>query len=791
MFTLKHIFRTIQKFKYYSGLNILGLSLGLTCVILISIWIFNELGYDKFHENYNRIYQINYKTPEGERSAGSPAPLAPAISEEVAGIKNTARLFQLPELAFKYEDKMFYEDNGISADPDMFKMFSFKEVRGDPVEALSKINSIIITRSFAHKYFGNEDPIDKEIMMEGRVSMTVNAVIEDAPAQSHIQFDYIFPHKFIETYRFAGLGWEDPNFHTYVQIVDQTNIQSAIEAITKVSVNNDHPHVKYSEWQTLLRPIGDIYLDHEIHYTFGVSGDRRYLYIFGSIALLILILACINYINLTVSLFARRKKASAIKKVCGAKKKTIFRHYFAETFFFTAISSGLAFLAACYLKNSMDDLFGKELGSILPEPAFLLCIGLVFLITTVACAIYPALLFSGSGIIKSLNRNDKQKSGILRSMVIVQNIIAIVLIASTLGVIHQLNFIRDKKLGFNSEQVVYINLRGNIGTKIELVKNQLLSYGGITGLAMKDCVPYSGRNFTVAVSWFKDGKWQNDNKQELITMETTRVDENYFDLMKVEFVDGRNFSSEITSDKNHYIVNETAASKMGFDQPVGKSFMLYGRKGKIIGVIKDTYFKSLHEKIKPQVFYLYQDAARQSYRSSLFMKLKPNDIEGSIRHIGKIWRQHNPNIPFEYHFLDSDYEKLYRSDSRISLLMKIFTGIAIFIACLGLLGQISITVENRIKEIGIRKVNGAKVFQVMTLLNKNFILWVVLACIIAMPLSFYLLSKWLQNFAYKTQLSWWIFALAGVVALGIALLTVSWQSWRAARRNPVESLRYE
>jgi putative ABC transport system permease protein len=424
------------------------------------------------------------------------------------------------------------------------------------------------------------------------------------------------------------------------------------------------------------------------------------------------------------------------------------------------------------------------------NPVFAGLIGGLFLLSILLCSVYPSIIFSGSKAIELMNRYSERKTGILKSLVVFQNIIAVFLIVAALGINRQMQYIRHKKLGFNTEQIAYTYLRGDIFKKIKVVRQTLLENPNISEVGLKDCLPYRQVNGTIGISWKNNGEWQNEGKQDLISMETTRIDDQYLKMMDVKFVAGRNFSEEIATDKQNYIVNEEAARLMGIDNPVGTEFKLYGQQGIIVGVIKNTYFKSLHENINPQVFHLYDDESSQSYFSALFIKIN-GDINSAISHVQKVWIQNNPGIPFEYHFLDQDYEKLYEKDTRIAKMINLFCSLAVFIACLGLFGQAVISSENRIKEIGIRKVNGARVSEILIILNKDFVKWVGIAFIIATPFAWFALNKWLQNFAYKTSLSWWIFALAGLLAFGIALLTVSWQSWRAATRNPVEALRYE
>ncbi len=789
MKNLKFIIRSIIHPKLFTSLNIAGLSIGLICVIIISLWVLNEKGYDKFNHNFESIYRLEFNSKEGKTEMdGSPNPLAVAIEEEVSAVEFATRLRNAPEMAFKYKSNMFFENNGITADPQIFKIFSFKEIIGNAQKALEEANSIVITQSFAERYFGKEDPIGKQLLVEGEFNLTVNAVIEDVPAQSHIQFDYILPHKLGEAAHFCGLEWGDPNFIIYVLLKRDSNPLDAAKTITQVAKDRGMPHVKWGGMVSYLRPLSGVYLTYNIENQLGETGDYRYLYVFSSIALLILILACINYLNLTVSLFARKQKDTSIKKVCGAGNLTIFWNNFLESGIIVLISFFIALLITSSVYPSIKTFLNKPLGiNLFDFEVSLVVIGL-FVLTVLFCAIYPAILFSGPKAIALMNRYSKRKSNVLKGMVLFQNIIAVCLIIMVVGVSKQMNYLTDKDLGFQTNQIAYVKLRGQITNKLSVFKQSLLQNSGIVEITKKDCLPYGLRNSTSGLSWKTDGEWQNKSGDQV--METTRIDANYFDMMDVKFVEGRNFREDFAEDKKNFIVNEEAVRKMGLKNPIGTEFRLYDQFGIIVGVIKDTYFKSLYDKIKPQVFHLFKDEARESYFGILFFKIKGNTKE-AITHVENSWTQINPGIPFEYHFLNSDYEKLYEKDIRNARMLNTFCVLAVFIACLGLFGQAAISGENKTKEIGIRKVNGARTNEVIAMLNRDFIKWVAIAFVIACPIAWYAMHKWLENFAYKTTLSWWVFAAAGVIALVIALVTVSWQSWRAATRNPVESLRYE
>jgi putative ABC transport system permease protein len=790
---LKLLSRNIVKFRLYSFLNITSLSVGLVSVIYIFLWIFYETGYDKFNTNFYNIYRINFETKDGVQWTGSPAPFAPAIIENAPGIEAAVRILRCPAFSFSFGDKMFFEDKGITSDPELFDIYSFRVLSGDAKEALNSAESMVITNSFAQRYFGNEDPLNKQLSIEGQGFLTIKAIIEDIPSQSHIQFDYILSHKFAVANHLCGLEWGDPNFQTYIKLNQKTDIENVLSSITKVAMDNKLPQIFYGENKFILQPLKDIYLDYEIENSIAETGDKRYVKVFGLVGILILVLACINYINLSISLFTKRQKNSSIHKIWGAFRKDIFIQYLSETLLLVFVSLILALGLVWFLKPVFNSLVGKEISLSLYDAKYCLFIIILGLFTVVLCGVYPSLLLSkpkANNLFAKLNfKNSKHKS--LQLMVGFQNVISILLIICAIGISKQMAFIQNKKLGFKADQIVYVTLRGNISKSIYAVKAKLSDYPGITQICFKDCLPFGIRNNTRGIAWKEKGELKNTGKDNYFGSETTTIDTSYFKMLGVEFALGRNFNENFALDKQNYILNEEAVRQMGLSSPIGTEFALYGRWGTIVGVIKDTYFKSLHKKISPQVFYLFNDLEKESYYSIIFLKLTGSEIQKSIGFIKETWTEFNPGIPFEYHFLDDSYESLYKSDRRIGLMINTFSLLAVFIACLGVFGQSTIASENRIKEIGIRKINGSKVTEVMFMLNKEFVIMVIIAFIIATPVGWYAMHKWLQTFAYKTELNWWIFALAGLLAMGIVLLTVSWQSWRAATRNPVEALRYE
>lgn len=558
---LKTIYRSVNKHKQTTLLNILGLSLGLAAFLLISFWITHEWSMDRYHTHFDRIYQINYlDQTDGEIWAGSPSPLAPMIREEISGIEAVARIRPCPDFAFKYGDLMFYEANGMTADAELFDIFSFKILLGDPGQALQQTHNIVITESFSRRYFGQANPLGEQLLVEAEGLLTVGAVIEDPPKSSHIQFDYLLSHKFAETYRICGLDWGDPNFRTFVLAVPGTDMQEVCSQITVATSAHGCPHVKYGNHIYTPRPLEEIYLDYKIPNILGPTGDSRTIYALGSIGIFILLLACINTINLSLALLARQSKSVSIKKIIGAQR----RHIFTSTLLETAVIISIAFMVALALFEFARPLV-TTLASVhltLPKgPGVWMFYGALFIGVVLVCGIYPAFLISG---IRSLHvfENKTIKHKPLSLLVIVQNIVSIALIISTLVIAHQMHYVQYKELGFDSEQVFYVFLRGKIVEKINTVKTRLMAHADVQGIAFKDCLPYSLCNNTTGVVWKKDGEIENDTRNP-VGMETTRIDEGYFDLMGVEFVAGRNFSPEFGMDTHNYIINETAARRMG------------------------------------------------------------------------------------------------------------------------------------------------------------------------------------------------------------------------------------
>ena len=785
--------RNLIKNKANTLINIFGISIALACSLTILLWVKYELSYDNFHKNNRNIYRIYSKTPDGYLSDGTPSPLGPAMLQEIPELEAAVRIRNTPTFLFRYGQNSFFAENGATTDPEFFKVFNFPLKQGNPKTALSDPFNIILSEKLADRYFGKEDPMGKQLEIEGQGFLTVTGVMYDFPSNSHLKFDYLMPHKFLEMVPLCGLTWGDPNFRTYLLFKNLPDQQITEAAINQTAIKNNFPQVVDKKYDLHMEALKDIYLNYEINNRLGPQGDIRLVKIYGAVGLFILIIACINFMNLSLTGFRNRIKEIAVKKVTGASRMKLIYQFLGESFIIILISLNIGIVLIKVISPSISS-FTNVSGSLFKHFNFqisaIISVGVI--LTTVVAGLYPALvisrhkpnaIFSGRMIIAGKSRTGKY-------LVMLQFAISIVLVICTLTISKQMSYIKNKPLGFDRENVIFIPIRENIGKKFNIVRNELLKSPDIIAVSAKDCLPFTQRNGTCGVIWKQDNEIKNTDCA--FGMETTRVDDKYFGLIGAEFTEGRDFSyEEGDSTKKVYIINEEAAKEMGLQNPISTEFALYGEWGTIVGVIKNTYFKSLDNNIQPQLFHLFSNIDREGYLGSVLIKTRGNNNSKVINHIKKVWYSVNSITPFEYGFLDQEYDNLYKKYQRNSEVITFFSLLAIFISCLGIFGLSSMLAKQRTKEIGIRKSNGADTSSIMVLLGASFVHWLTVSIIIACPVAWYAMNKWLQNFAYHTQISWWIFVLAGLLTYSIALLTVSFQTLRVAVTNPVEALRYE
>ena len=789
---LKISIRHIRRNKIYASINIIGLAIGIAGFFLIMLWVQDELSFDKFHQNRDSIYRVVCDT-KGDAFFGSPAPLAPTIQSELPEVVRATRLYRVPRFVFAVEQKSFYEDNGIVVDSAFFHMFSFPFIKGSLETGFTNPDHIVITESMARKYFGEDDPINKKINVEGEGFLVVGGVLKDIPSNSHLQFDYALPYVFLQDVRLCGLQWGDFNFKTYVQLnlpLDQADVQNKI---TQIAINHDCPQIKYSGFSFSLQSLNDMYL-HPISAYDIQLGDIKYIYIFSIIALLVLGVACFNFINLSTARAMTRAKEVSIRKVVGANRRQIMYQLWSEFFVLAVLASILSLGIIQLAMPAFNQLTGKQLAiSLLQPQIFMLMLG-ALLCCGLLAGFYPALSISVFQPVKLLQRQSiaGSNSPLLRRLLVVsQFALSILLIVCTLVVAQQMRYIQKKSWTLRDDVVLHMPIKENVGSKFDVVKHELLQHPNIVAVSAKDALPTFINNNTTGVWW--TGK---TDAQSSLHIETIRVSHDYFKTMGLALTEGRTFSQEFSDDESAaYILNEEAVRQTGLSDPVGKSFALYRRQGPIIGVVQDSYFQTLKQPKRPQAFYLFTNLPREGFFGSVFIRIAKTqnhgDLKTAISYIESVWRGVNQIAPFEYHFLDQTIQTQYKDEQRLMLLFSIFSALAILISCLGLFGLATFMAERRTKEIGIRKALGSTVSGVVILLTRSFAAWVLLANIIAWPLAWFAMNKWLQNFVYRVSMSWWLFVIAGATALVIALLTISWQAIRAATANPVEALRYE
>ena len=786
---LKVTLRNIKQHKGYSFINIAGLAVGLACCILIMLWVQDELSYDQFHVHKNDLYRViyeDYSTDNAVYYWPTCAPLAPAIKDEFPEIIKSTRFKQLGRVRLiKYKNKKFLESRVCLTDPDFFEMFSFPFLKGNARTAFLNPNSIILTESMAEKYFGNENPIGKTLTIDNEFDFTVTGVLKNIPHNSHFHFDFLAPFVRIEDFLKWGdilKNWNRYGYATYVLLQKNT----LVEKINNKIANYLQKHTEDLKFRLSLQPVKNIHL-YSSHILFSLEGqgDIRYVYVFSIIALFVLLIACINFMNLATARSENRAREVGVRKVVGAPQTQLIKQFFLESIFMAALALCLAIFLVGLFLPAFRSFSGKPLSlDIFGNIRILSAIICITLVTGLLSGVYPALYLSSLKPVKILRGTLKTRTeGSLfrKILVISQFSLSILLIISTTVVSRQVDYMRNKKLGLDKEHLVYLQLRRSGIQKYESLKSELLKEPGVLKVTVASNVPTSGVRFSSeAVDW--EGKDPN----ETVLFNFSSIGNDYIKTFDIEIIQGRSFSKDYSLDTDAVVINETAAKAMGMENPVGKRLLYHDSNFTIIGVVKDFHFKSLRSKIEPLILINDPDLFRY-----MFIKPNPGCIPATLAKVKDTWKKFFPDTPFEYHFLDESYDRLYKSEQRMGTLFNYFTALAIFISCLGLFGLASFLAEKRTKEIGIRKVLGASVSGIVFLLNKQFIKWVLIANFFAWPIAYYVMNRWLQNFAYRIGIGVWSFLLAALLAIVIALLTVSFQAIRAALTNPVEALRYE
>jgi putative ABC transport system permease protein len=775
--------RNIKRHKGYSFINITGLAIGMACCLLISLWVLDELSFNRFHTNVDQLYRVEFDQNYSGKLFHvnvSPYPMAKALEAEIPEIDHAVRITGMGELLVRYGDKMLYQDGIMAVDQAFLEIFTFPLVKGDALTALNDPDSMIVSEELAEKYFGSEDPLGKTLTINTRHAFRVTGVMKNIPQNSDFRFKMLLSFKFLEDTGNTNDDWDSNNIPTYIKLRGDASVAQVTAKITEL--NSRHRDIQDLTFS--LMPLARIHLYG--HFGFD-TGPRaaQYVYIFSIIAFFVLFIACINFMNLTTARSAKRAKEVGIRKVVGAVRGEITRQFYGESLLFTLISLVIALGIVAAALPSFNSLTGKNL-SLHLFSYWKLLLGLtgVALVTGLTSGSYPALFLGSFQPIRTLR--GKLRSGpksvlFRRTLVVVQFTLSISLIIGTGVVYSQLNFLKSKKLGYEKEHTVYLPMRGVDRSLYSQLKSELQRSPDLLGVS-------GARHRPSAIGSNTDNaRWEGRDPEIDVSTYMTQVDYDFFETMGIELVEGRSFSKEYSTDRESaYIINEELVKVMGVDSAVNIRFGWGNTDGQVIGIVKNFHFLPLNRNIEPLVITLNPEGINY-----VMIRLSSQDIPAGLAFIEETWKRVVPNFPFEFRFLNEDFDALYRSEERMGDILKYFAGLAVFIACLGLLGLASFAAEQRTKEIGIRKVLGASSFQIYGLIYKEFILLLGAANLIAWPVSYLVMRGWLQDFAYRTGISVVIFVLAALVAVLSAFLMVGFQALKASRANPVKALRYE
>jgi putative ABC transport system permease protein len=775
---LKFGLRNIKRHKLFSFINIAGLAVGMACFILIMLWVQDEQSYDKFHAHKDRLYLVTIIHPNDITDPNVPYALAPIMANEFPEILDYTRIYELGALStcsFRYvpgngPSIMFYEDKVNLVDPSFFSMFSFPFKYGDPKTALQAPNSLVISEKIASKYFGQKNPLGEKLIFNNRADVIVTGVVR-VPANSHLQFDFVAP---LKNKLLNDWNWRDPSYVLLNKDVSLPAFRAKIAGI----LNKRSPFPKADSFKVDILPVSDIYLN---------FGRRTYVYLFSMIALFILFIAYINYMNLATAGSANRAREVGLRKVVGAGRAHLVGQFLGESVLMSFLALIISLILVKLFLPLLNNLKAKQM-IFAPFQGFLmfsLLLGLVIAVGIIS-GLYPAFFLTAGKPVDTLKGPLNSKSGhsIFRVVTVTgQFIISVLLIACTVVVFNQLNYIRERPLGFKTDYIIKVPMNRTLLFRFDSFKNELLQNPNILNVTASQAVPYDDDRKTDGVEW--EGK--DPGLVPLVRYSITHDD--YIETFKMEIVDGRSFKKEYPADKNNYVINEEAAKYMGMEAPVGQQLKFWGVRGTIIGVVKNSHHVSLHRKILPHIFTI--NPRNFGALKYVFIKVTAENVPDTLSCISGISLKYAPDYPFEYSFIDRGVGNLYQSEQKLGKTFGYFAFIAIFISCLGIFGLASFTAERRTKEIGIRKTLGASVSSIVVLLSKDFSRWVLLANIIAWPLGWYAMHKWLENFAYRVDPGLFLFVFAGVLSFITAALPIGFHAIKAATANPVDTLRYE
>ncbi len=783
----KIAFRNISRHKIFTLINVSGLAIGLAASLLILLWVQDEMSFEKFNRDAGSIYRVEedqFYSGRRYHVTVTPYPSGPEWMQKIPEIKEQTRYNGLPRTLFRYEDKVFFESSIVAADSGFLRIFTLPMLAGDPLTALSSPNSIVLTQKLAKKYFGDENPVGKVLTAENNIQFTVTGLLKDPPRNSMLRFEGILPYSFLKSIGATSDSWGNNSIFTFVLIQKGADIKDVDKKLTDVVLeHNPESTTKYS-----LFPLLDIHLHGQFGF-FETKGPVLAVTIFSLIAIFILLIACINFINLSTAKASGRSKEIGIKKVAGADKGRMIFQFMMESMLLVALSMVIAIMLVGLSLNIFNSVSGKSfIISDLLHTRFIISFLVTGFIAGIISGIYPALYLSSFKPVAVLKGEAVSGRGSVRfrqALVIIQFSLSILIAVCAVFLYKELKYLQNKDLGFDKEKLVCIPMSDSMKDKYYSLKTELKKETLIAGVTASTWNPVNIGSNSGGASW--DGK--DPDKQVLIG--NCGVDYDYLKTMKIELVSGRDFSRDFPADMardttGNFLINEEVAKIMDIGDPVGKNFRFMGLNGKIVGVMKNFHFKGADQPIEPLAFAL----ADMNFLNVILVRLTGN-IPASLKSLEKTWHEVIPEYPLEYTFVDQDYDKLFRSEMRLTGLLKYFTILAIIIACLGLYGLSSYSSERRTNEVGIRKVMGAGSITVMYTLSSEFLVLVIISIIIAFPLGWLIVEKLLKQFAYRIDLSVLVFAGIALGAILIALITVSFQAYKASTTNPAEALKVE
>ncbi|MBT5872118.1 MAG: FtsX-like permease family protein [Candidatus Latescibacteria bacterium] len=787
--------RNLSKHTGYSLINILGLAVGMMCFILISLFVRIELSYDRFHEKADRIFRVVKEDPGNfylgnNHYAVTPIPLAPALAAEFPAIEIVTRIDNVTELISK-DDLKVYED-GMWGDEHFFDVFSYQLVSGDPRTALKEPNTIVLSRSMAARFFGDSDPMGQTLLFRNEKTLRVTGLLEDPPENAHFTFNYLVSFPTSENFVRNQDIWDSNSWYTYFVLRAGHSIEeveSGLPAFTKTHLADSFTRRPERMSRFYVQPLTDIHLFSHINFDLDRSGDIKYVYMFSCVALVILLIACINYMNLATARSAARFREVGVRKVVGAVRGQLMVQFIGESVVLSLIAVALASILVALLLPTFNTLVERAISLDFSKDG-LLMIGLVCVGVGVGVVSgsYPAVILSGARpavIIRQSNRSGSRKAWLRNTLVVGQFAATIMLIAGTLVIDGQLDYMRTTDIGVDRDHVVVIDVEdAETRKQYESIRGEFMSHRNIIMTTTSSSMPTRISSQTALSDW--DGR-SDDTR---VPIYTASVNYDYVEMFGLDVVEGRGFSREFPSDsKGALMLNETAVEQIGWESAVGKTIKFWGSendRGTVVGVLKDYHMHSFHQEIEPLMLYMRPDRF-----SRILVKIEPHDIPETIAFMEEKMKGFSPDYPFTYEFLDDAFNRMYKTEQTLSRVFTYFTGIGLVIACLGLFGLAAFMAEQRTREIGVRKVLGASLSNIMWIMSRDFAYLIIIAFAIAVPVSFYAMEQWLDAFAYRIELGAGIFLLSGFGAFLIAWCTVSWQSLRAARANPAESLQYE